>query len=399
MPTRRDKLPFVQVSSRLKTSFAQGHPWVYADAVTRAPTDLATGDWVHVQCGNLQRYGLWDSESSIAVRLVHSRQRPSRSWATDCVRRAWDIRAPLRRNAAQVSAFRWLFGESDGLPGVVVDLYGDVESHKQWAVLRTYSAGVERLKPWVVEALLSFTSLEGIVQRTEGGPVLLNGRLPSSPLVISEYGVRYEVDLIHGQKTGFFLDQRDNRHTLRGWSAGRSVLNLFAYTGGFSVASILGGSATVTSVDSAAPAIAAAQRNFELNGLYPRDHEFVVADCFELLDRFYSEGRRFDLIVVDPPSFARSKAQLDAALHAYRRLNTLAIGCLAPNGLLASSSCTSQVSPIAFQQMLAEAATEAKRRLLVLHEAGQPLDHPVPVHFPEARYLKFVLAAVAPAYT
>jgi 23S rRNA (cytosine1962-C5)-methyltransferase len=177
------------------------------------------------------------------------------------------------------------------------------------------------------------------------------------------------------------------------------VLNLFAYTGGFSVASILGGSASVTSVDSAAPAIAAAQRNFELNGLYPRDHEFVVADCFELLDRFYSEGRRFDLIVVDPPSFARSKAQLDAALHAYRRLNTLAIGCLAPNGLLASSSCTSQVSPIAFQQMLAEAATEAKRRLLVLHEASQPLDHPVPVHFPEARYLKFVLAAVAPAYT
>ena len=152
------------------------------------------------------------------------------------------------------------------------------------------------------------------------------------------------------------------------------------------------------SVDSAGPAMAAGERNFHRNHIDPSAHEFVVADCFELLEKYHSEGRRFDLIVVDPPSFARSKAQLETALHAYTRLNTLAMHCLAPDGLLASSSCTSQVSPDAFRDMLAQAAADAGRRALILHEAGQPLDHPVPVHFPEGRYLKFVLAAVEPAF-
>ena len=211
--------------------------------------------------------------------------------------------------------------------------------------------------------------------------------------------MRYEVDLLRGQKTGFFLDQRENRRTVGKWSRGRRVLNLFAYTGGFSVTAALGGAASVTSVDSAAPAMAAAERNFRRNGLETTAHEFVVADCFELLEKYRGEGRRFDLIVVDPPSFARSKAQLPAALHAYQRLNQLAITCLETDGLLASSSCTSQVSPEAFREMLSSAAEDAKRRLLILHEAGQPLDHPVPAHFPEARYLKFVLAAAEPATT
>ena len=399
MPKGQAKLPFIRVSSGLKTTLAQGHPWVYRDAVERAPDDLADGQWVHVQCGNLQLYGLWDADGAIAVRLFNSQRPPNRGWVMARVRHAWQLRAPLRESAVATSAYRWLYGESDGLPGIVVDLYGDADSGRRWAVVRTYSSSVEGLLPWIVDGLRDVTELNGILWRRKSETELLFGDTPPQTIVMSEHGLRYEVDLLHGQKTGFFLDQRDNRRTVGEWSRSKRVLNLFSYTGGFSVAAAKGGATHVMSVDSAAPAMEAARRNFALNGIDPNQHEFVVADCFTLLERTYGEGKRFDLIVVDPPSFARSKSQLDAALSAYRRLNTLAMQCLAEDGLLASSSCTSQVSPVAFRDMLSLAAMDANRRLLVLHEAGQPLDHPVPVHFPEARYLKFILATAGPAST
>lgn len=410
---RGGSLPFVQADAGIKPALAQGHPWIYRDAIERAPDDLSAGAWVHVQCGNLQRYGLWDDQGPIAVRLLESRRPPNRAWVEGQVQRAWERRAPLRNAREPVTAYRWLYGESDGLPGIVVDLYGefcaeaDAGQHlgqypgrylgRCWAVLRTYSPSVEAMVPWVVDGLGASLSLAGILRRDETGATLLTGELPPMPLIMAEYGVRFEADLQHGQKTGFFLDQRENRRTLGEWVAAtgaQRVLNLFSYTGGFSVAAALNGATRVTSVDSAEPATCAAARNFAHNGLDPAQHEFVTADCFELLAKYHGEGRRFDLIVVDPPSFARSRAQQARALQAYRRLNTLALQCLTPGGLLASSSCTSQVNPEAFRRMLAEAATEAKRRALILHEAGQPLDHPVPAHFPEARYLKFVLAAV-----
>jgi 23S rRNA (cytosine1962-C5)-methyltransferase len=415
---RGGTLPFVQADAGIKPALAQGHPWIYRDAIERAPDDLPAGAWVHVQCGNLQLYGLWDDQGPIAVRLLESRRPPNRAWVAEQVQRAWERRAPLRNAREPVTAYRWLYGESDGLPGIVVDLYGEFRAEasrdgareadagqhlgrqylgRWWAVLRTYSPSVEAMVPWVVDALGAILSPAGILRRDETGATLLTGELPPTPLIMAEYGVRFEADLQHGQKTGFFLDQRENRRALGEWVAAtgaQRVLNLFSYTGGFSVAAALNGAARVTSVDSAEPATRAAARNFALNGLDPAQHEFVTADCFELLEKYHGEGRRFDLIVVDPPSFARSRAQQERALHAYRRLNTLAMQCLTPGGLLASSSCTSQVSPEAFRRMLAEAATEAKRRALILHEAGQPLDHPVPAHFPEARYLKFILAAV-----
>ncbi|MEX1020406.1 MAG: class I SAM-dependent rRNA methyltransferase [Litorilinea sp.] len=427
---RGSTIPFVQAAARIKPALAQGHPWIYREAVDRAPKGLASGTWVHVQCGNLQAYGLWDAEGPIAVRLFASRRPPNRAWVAACVEQAWQRRAPLRGSlgnpsgdlsgdfsqdpAQTISAYRWLYGESDGLPGVVVDLYGHVDGHVDgqigqvqpaevvyWAVVRIYSPSVALLLPWVVDALVDVAAragivLAGVVERGADAPVLHVGDMPPTPLMLLEYGVRFEADLIQGQKTGFFLDQRENRRMIGQWSRGRRVLNLFAYTGGFSVFAALGGATHVTSVDSAAPAMAAAARNFTHNGLDPAAHEFVTADCFELLEKYHGEGRRFDLIVVDPPSFARARAQLDKALHAYTRLNALAMKCLEPGGILASSSCTSQVGPEAFRLMLAEAAAEAKRRALILHEAGHAPDHPVLAGFAEARYLKFVLATVEP---
>ena len=388
------KTTHIFVSPRLKDAIRLGHPWVYRDAVERAPAGLPAGAWVRVQSANQQAVGVWDDRGPIAVRLFSHAALPDRAWVKDRVGEAWERRAALRSPEGVTTAYRWIYGESDGLPGIVVDLYGDEDGERRWAVIKTYSASLSRIRDWVVDALPSFTPLTGVVDRSGEGWTMLAGAPPPDEIIIRENGLRFAVDMLRGQKTGFFLDQRDNRAAAARWSAGKRVLNLFSYTGGFSVYAAKAGATRVASVDSAPAALATAKHNFRLNDLDPARHDFIVADVFDLLAKFHSEGRRFDLIIVDPPSFARSKSQLPQALQAYRRLNALAMRCLTPGGALAASSCTAQVSPDAFRAVLADAAADAKRRFIIQHDAGQPLDHPVAAHFPEARYLKFMLGRV-----
>ena len=220
------------------------------------------------------------------------------------------------------------------------------------------------------------------------------GRPPPCEAIVEENGLRLGVDLAVGQKTGLYLDHRDNRRYLEGWCRGKRVLNCFAYTGAFSAYALRGGAADVVSVDIAAQAVAQIERNLELNALAADRHTSVVADCFELLPQYAAQGRRFDLVILDPPSLAHARKSRHAALRAYLRLNRAAIRCLPSDGLLATASCTSQVEPDAFREVLADAAAQAGRRLLILHEAGHALDHPVPAHFPEGRYLKFVFGRI-----
>ena len=396
MPKRKSSRParkttHIFVSSRLKDQLRLGHPWVYRDAVERAPVGLPAGAWVRVQSANQQAVGLWDDVGPIAVRIFSQTTIPDAAFIRKRVQAAWERRSHLRNPERRTTAWRWLYGESDGIPGVIVDLYGDVESDGRWAVVKSYSHSLARVKKWVVDGLMAVAPLNGVIDRSGEGWQLLAGAPPKDEIIIEENGLRFAVDVLHGQKTGFFLDQRDNRRTIGQWSAGKRVLNLFSYTGGFSAYAARAGANRVISVDSAPAAIATAKHNFRLNDLDPDVHEFIVADAFELLEKYYGEGKRFDLIIVDPPSFARSKKQLPQAIKAYRRINALAMRCLTPGGLLAASSCTAQVSPAMFQNILADAAVDAKRRFIIQHEAGQPLDHPVAAHFPEARYLKFVL--------
>jgi 23S rRNA (cytosine1962-C5)-methyltransferase len=381
-------LPVLNLEAELKPRLSQGHPWVYRNHVMPEP-ELASGTWVQVRCGGFSAFGLWDARSPIAVRLYSRHGVPDADWVADRVAEAWQVRAPVRDGAT--TGYRWVYGESDGLPGVVVDLYGE------FAVIQTYAESVEGLVPWVADALYAHTTLQGILWRPAGGELEpVGGRLPPADLTIEEHGLLFGANLFAGQKTGLYFDQRENRRTLAAWCQGQAVLDCFCYTGGFSVYACRGGAASITACDASSGAIEAAGQNLALNGLNPNRHTLFVEDCFELLDRLGREGRRFGVVVLDPPSFARDRQSRHAAVRAYVRLNRLALGCVGPGGVLASASCTSQVSPPEFHQALAEAARQAGRRLLMLHDAGQPVDHPVAAHFPEARYLKFVVSRVLP---
>lgn len=377
-------LPMVYAQHELAGSLRHGHPWVYRNRLTQEP-HLPSGTWVQVRCGSFQAYGLWDAESPIAVRIFSWHRLPDAAWFAERVGLAWDLRAPIREG--RTSAYRWVYGEGDGIPGVVVDLYND------YAVVELYARSLRTVLDWLVDGLMACRPLKGILLRGEQVERLW-GRETPRDLVVEENGLRLHVDLYAGQKTGLYLDHRENRQYLEAWCAGRRVLNCFAYTGAFALYAIRGGASEVTNIDVAAPCAAETHRNLQLNGFEPEAHPYVIGDCFDLLDEYAAEGQRFDLVILDPPSLARSRKSLHAALRAYVRLNHAALRCLPTGGLLAAASCTSQVSADAFRGVLADAAHLAGRRLLVVHEAGHALDHPVPAHFPEGRYLKFVLAKV-----
>jgi 23S rRNA (cytosine1962-C5)-methyltransferase len=401
------KLPEISLPPQLKERLAQGHPWVYR---THVPPNLRlpAGAWVRARCGSWSGYGLWDTERPIAIRIFSERQPPDADWLRERVLAAWELRAPLRE--AGCTAYRWLFGEGDGLPGLTVDRYGD------FAVVQTYMAGADQLLEWLVAALNEVAPLRGIVvrnrdwrleigdaERNAESPIanpqspersVVWGDAPPPNLVVREHGIQFFADLRAGQKTGLFLDQRENRRFIQELSYGRTVLNCFAYTGAFSLYALRGGASTVVSADIGKGLAEATAANVALNGFDAARHAFVTGDCFELLNQYVDERRQFDLVILDPPSFAKSKQNRYAAGRAYTRLNALALRCVAAGGLLATASCTSQIGPEAFKELLAAAGAAADKRLQIIHDAGQPIDHPVPAHFPEGRYLKFVVGRV-----
>ncbi|MFZ9857381.1 MAG: class I SAM-dependent rRNA methyltransferase [Roseiflexaceae bacterium] len=379
----------------LRDSLRRGHPWVYRNHLDEQPV-LADGTEVVVKCAGWRGIGLWDNQGAIALRIYTSGARIDDQLIHQRVQAAWLNRALLRNQG--VTAYRWLFGEGDGLPGITVDLYGSV------AVIQSYGSGPATLVPRVVTALVAcnpaLQAVLGSKSRDDDAPkeqrrALLWGNLPTGDLIVQEHaGLRFVVDPQVGQKTGLFLDHRENRHTLMQYVQGLSVLNCFSYTGAFSLYALKGGARKVVSVDVGQGLAEAADQNIVLNNLPLERHQFVTQDCFELLHKMTTDGRKYDCIILDPPSFARTRQQRESAIQAYTRLNTMAMKCLTPYGLLVTASCTSQVSPDEFRLMVASSAVESNKHVQVLGEFGHASDHPVPLHFPEGRYLKCLITRV-----
>ena len=379
-----------------------GHPWVYRKALEHVPK-LPPGSVVDLtEAGKFVARGYYDPLSPIAVRVLtrDSRETIDGAFYRRRVAAAWELRANLL-DRTDTDAFRLVHGESDGLPGVVADLYAGT------VVLKLYSAGLTPVRGLLVDALAEVVpGIQGVLGRDElgaeegeeggrGGRVLF-GQAPPDPVVIHEHGVRFGVDVRRGQKTGFFLDQRENRALVRRLAVGRSVLNCFSFSGGFSVNAALGGATRVFSVDQDADAIALARENFGRNGLDPNAHDFLAADVFELLASFRREGRRFGLVILDPPAFAKSQRAVEGALDGYASLNRQALEVVEPGGLLVTASCSARVSPEAFEGAVREAGFKASVDLTLLEERFQPPDHPVRLQFPEGRYLKFLVLRATP---
>jgi len=371
----------------------RGHPWIWQRAVLRGAEGAAPGEDVRVvgEDGAILGHGLCDPGSAIAIRLwTHGDVAITRSVFAERVARAFALRA--RWLDAETDAYRLLHGEGDRAPGFVVDRYGDA------AVLRPDGAAASARIDDVVAALapeLERIGVASLVLRERDareGPRALLGELPPERVTVREHGVPFVVDLLRGQKTGAFLDQRDNRRRVGELARGRRVLNLFSYAGGFSLRAALGGAAHVTSVDVAASAHAAAEVSFRAAGIDPRAHEFVTADVFAFLDAAKKRGQRWDVVVSDPPSFAPNEKAVPRALTAYRTLHRACADVLEDGGIFCAASCSSHVDARAFAATLDDAAL-GRGDLRVLETRGAPCDHPTLAAFPEGRYLKFFVLA------
>ena len=380
---------------------AHGHPWVWREAIARGLDAAEAGQEVQVVAadGAPVGRGLADPASPIAVRLWTRGKAPvDEALLRDRIGRACALRQELFRDCPgeapepPTTAYRVLHGEGDRVPGFVVDRYGPV------AVLRTDGDGAAArvgdlahvlgptLESWGVSTLVHRVGGKGEKPRLD----VLRGDAPPDTVTVREHGLSFVVDLRHGQKTGAFLDQRENRRRVGELAAGRRVLNLFSYAGGFSLFAARGGAKHVTSVDVAAGAHATAQQSFRASGVDPAQHAFATADVYAFLEQAKKRRETWDLVVSDPPSFAPSEKAVPRALAAYRALHRACADVLARRGIFCAASCSSHVDMSAFLTTLDDAAL-ARDDLRVLELRGAGPDHPTLAAFPEGRYLKCVL--------
>ncbi len=392
MMTRVRTPQVVVLKKNLARSIRRGHPWIYRDALTERDTP-ANGAVVEVRTrdGRALARGFWDAGSAIAVRVLESggpghRFADARALVPERLRAALERRL-ARLDLAHTNAFRWVHGEGDFLPGMHADLYAGT------VVLRFDGEGArafyEPIEPRLREAAQSLIPIRAVIDRASAK----SGERPDRQEVL-ENGLRFEVDVTHGQKGGLFLDQRDNRQRVSELANGKSVLNLFGYTGGFSIYAAAAGARRTDTVDLAKPAIEAAQRNFALNGVSLENAGFHATDAFAFLADAAARGDQWEIVVSDPPSFAPKKEALPAARLAYQRLHRLAASVVAPGGLLCAGSCSSHLTKEEFLKSIAAGARQAGRRWVFesLHGAG--FDHPVLAAFPEGDYLKFAIGRV-----
>ncbi|MCR9291935.1 MAG: class I SAM-dependent rRNA methyltransferase [bacterium] len=395
---RDGRVSKVRLRKDLTRDIKRGHAWLYSHAVDSARA--SAGDVVEVMDRRGERViasGIYHPDHALSVRICRT-QAPFRlddQWLIQQLQRA--IQRRLAFFDSQTTGYRLVAGEGDGLPGLIVDVYDKT------AVIKLDGGAPEAFyQPQAIAAWLGQNlQLTRVVcrprERGKLGQLVWSSAgdepedIHNGPVEFLENGLRFTADVWRGQKTGFFLDQRDNRHLIRRLSADCSVLNLFSFNGGFSIAAGVGGSDRVTSVDIAAPAIEAAENHWMQNELPVSQHEAVVADCFEFLESAVAERRQWKIVICDPPSFAPSEKAIPNAVAAYTRLAHLAARVTSSGGLLALASCSSHIDHANFLQINVEALGRARRKANLIADRGLPVDHPAPLAMPELRYLKFLL--------
>jgi 23S rRNA (cytosine1962-C5)-methyltransferase len=381
-------------------SLLRRHPWVFPTAIDhidgKPEEKNKAGATAVVQSasGQFLARAAYSPQSQIRARVWTFNEKEPIDHAL-IKRRVRQAIAYRKTSVRDTDAIRLIFGEADGFPGLVVDWYAGVEG---FLVCQFQSAGVEAWKAPIVQSLIAETGCPNVYERSdasvrerEGLPLItgvLAGREPDAETFITENGVRYAVDIKVGHKTGFYIDQRDNRRMVMEQAAGRDVLNCFCYTGGFSLAALKGGANSVLSVDSSGEALDIGRRNVALNGFDAAKAEWRDADVFKLLRALREEGRSFDLIVLDPPKFAASPGQVERAARAYKDINLLGFQLLREGGLLFTYSCSGAISADLFQKIVAGAANDAKVDARILRRLSAGTDHPMTTSFPEGEYLK-----------
>jgi len=374
------------------------HPWIFSGAIQKVTGSPGLGETVEVLTagGLFMGRGAWSPESQMSVRMWSF---TDTEIGPDFFRRKIEEAIALRKPPvidANTTGIRLIYSESDGLPGFTADRYGD------YLVCQISTAGADYWKDTLVAILREVVPCKGVFERSDlsvrkkeglGESVgLLWGEEPPEVIEINEEGRKYGLSIQTGHKTGFYLDQRDNRSLVGSCSRERDVLDCFSYTGGFAVAALTGGARHVTLLDSSGPALARADLNIRLNGLSEDKYTLVEVDVFHALRKFRTDNRLFDLIILDPPKFVESRHQVDKGARAYKDINMIAMQLLKPGGFLFTFSCSGHMEDLLFQKIVADAAIDAGREMKILRWLSQAPDHPVITSFPEGKYLKGLMA-------
>lgn len=376
-------------------SIIKGHPWAYAEAFQNVPQDLNYGDKVEVYShkNKLLGMGIADPDSKILVRMLSaSPDKSVESALSEIIKRAIELRLEFFSDQ-KTTAFRLINGEGDGIPGLIADRYSDAVS------MQIYTRALEPyVKQIVTEIRKLLPEIKWIYKRDNirisktGSAELIYGKNMPDKIEFYENGLKFSTDLVNGQKTGFFLDQRTNRHLIRTISKNKSVLNLCGYTGAFTVAAAAGKASSSLTVDISKPALEEAKKNIEQNGFSTNKHKILSADMYEFLDK--CEPKSYDVVILDPPSMAKSRKDSEKALRAYKRLNLAGVKVVKRGGYLFTASCTSQVSCSEFIDAVRDGIAASGRQAVMIHESYHDFDHPISLSHPEGKYLKGLLLKI-----
>ncbi|MBT3339143.1 MAG: methyltransferase domain-containing protein [Anaerolineae bacterium] len=398
-------MPSITLHLGREKSLYRRHPWIFSGAIGRVDGDPKSGETVDIldAKGNFIAKAAYSPESNIRARVWTFES--AEDVDENFLRRRLDA-AIKRRTSSTLSegeglgarAIRLIHAESDGLPGLIVDRYDDV------LIMQVLTTGAEYWKETLADLLVELTGVPNIYERSDVDVRKLEGLEPRTgilrgnppeKIILEEYGLKFNVDIAHGHKTGFYLDQSESRHIVGQLAKDRDVLNCFCYTGGFSIHAAAGGAKSVTSIDSSGDALALGRENAALNDQPAEIHEWIEGDVFRELRTFRDSRREFDLIILDPPKFAPTISQVKKATRGYKDINLLAFKLLRPGGILVTFSCSGGVDASLFQKIVAGAALDANVDAQIVQKLGQGADHPIALHFPESAYLKGLICLKA----